>query len=343
MPFVSVIIPVYNVEKYLQKCVDSVLNQKLNDIEIILVDDGSPDACPQICDRYAEKYSNIKVIHKENGGLSSARNVGIREAEGKYIIFMDSDDWWNADVNVQNILDYVKENDETDMFLFTSYDFIENVGLLKRNEHHNLKTIRTDKIENYYTDLLYNGNLEVSAATKIINKSFLINKELFFQEGILSEDNQWMIRMLREMRTVKIIDEPLYICRTDRKDSITHTIKKKNIIDLLDIVEQSIDYYKSNASQSCIKELELCYASYLWFSALGLSATLNKAEKKDVKADFLRTSCVCDYSNSKKTKLCHVVLKTCGLDITTFILGMYIKMKGKYIINKTKISNSEAI
>ena len=131
MFFVSVIIPVYNVEKYLKQCVDSVLNQKLDNVEIILVDDGSPDACPQICDQYAEKYSCIKVIHKENGGLTSARNAGIRAAEGKYIIFMDSDDWWNPDVNVQRILNYVEENDGIEMFLFTSYDYIHNVGLLK--------------------------------------------------------------------------------------------------------------------------------------------------------------------------------------------------------------------
>lgn len=340
MIFASVIIPVYNVEKYLKQCVDSVLNQKLDNVEIILVDDGSPDACPQICDQYAKKYSCIKVIHKENGGLSSARNAGIRAAEGKYIIFMDSDDWWNPDVNVRRILNYVEENDGIEMFLFTSYDYIHNVGLLKRNEHCNLKSIRTDSIKNYYTDLLNNGNLEVSAATKIINRTFLIDEELYFQEGILSEDNQWMIRMLRKLKSVKIIDEPLYICRTDRQDSITHTIKKKNIIDLLEIVQQSMDYYKKHG-QSPIKELELCYASYLWFSALGLSARLSKMDKQEIKEYFQRTSSVCNYSNSKKTKLCQAVLKFCGLDITTFILGMYIKMKGKYTINKTKITNNE--
>lgn len=341
MAFVSVIIPVYYVEKYLKQCVDSVLNQKLENIEIILVDDGSPDLCPQICDQYAENYSYIKVIHKQNGGLSSARNAGIREAEGKYIIFMDSDDWWNPDVNVRAMLDYVVENETTEMFLFTGYDYITDVGYLKRNEHDNLKSIRVDNVENYYSDLLSNGNLEVSAATKIIKKSFLMNEELYFQEGMLSEDNQWMIRLLRKLRTVKIIDEPLYICRKDRKDSITHTIKKKNILDLLEIVEQSIDYYKKHTNQSQIKELELCYASYLWFSALGLSATLSKKEKKEVKPYFLRTSIVCNYSNSKKTKLCRGVLKACGLDITTFILGVYVKMKGKYKINKTLINNGE--
>lgn len=92
MPCVSVIIPVYKVEKYLRRCVDSVLNQTLSDIEIILVDDGSPDLCPEICDSYLSD-KRVKVIHKNNGGLSSARNAGLDIARGDYVFFLDSDDW----------------------------------------------------------------------------------------------------------------------------------------------------------------------------------------------------------------------------------------------------------
>lgn len=88
----SIIIPVYNVEKYLNECVDSVLNQKNVDYEIILVDDGSTDNSGQICDEYLKKHSNVSVIHKVNGGLSDARNAGLESAEGDYILFVDSDD-----------------------------------------------------------------------------------------------------------------------------------------------------------------------------------------------------------------------------------------------------------
>ena len=95
-PLISVIIPVYNVEKYLEKCVDSVTEQTYSNLEIILIDDGSPDTCPQICDEYALKDARIRVVHKENGGLSSARNVGLDIAKGDYIAFLDSDDWVDA-------------------------------------------------------------------------------------------------------------------------------------------------------------------------------------------------------------------------------------------------------
>ena len=114
MPRLSVIVPVYKVEKYIHKCVDSILNQTFTDFELILVDDGSPDNCGRICDEYAEKDSRVRVIHKKNGGVSDARNVGVVESKGDYISFVDPDDWietnaleqiWNkAEANLKSVL-----------------------------------------------------------------------------------------------------------------------------------------------------------------------------------------------------------------------------------------------
>ena len=96
-PLVSIVVPVYKVERFLDRCVESLVNQSYENIEIILVDDGSPDGCPAICDRYAEQCQQIRVIHKTNGGLASARNAGMAVAEGKYLFFLDSDDWLEPD------------------------------------------------------------------------------------------------------------------------------------------------------------------------------------------------------------------------------------------------------
>ena len=95
---VSIILPIYNVEKYLDRCVDSLLNQTLKDIEIIMVDDGSPDNCPQMCDEYAKKDRRVKVVHKKNGGLGFARNSGLDIANGEYVAFVDSDDYVGLDM-----------------------------------------------------------------------------------------------------------------------------------------------------------------------------------------------------------------------------------------------------
>lgn len=334
----SVIIPIYKVEKYLRSCIDSVLRQDLSDYEIILVDDGSPDSCPVICDEYASKYDFIHVIHKPNGGLSSARNAGIHEARGDYIIFLDSDDWWNPRVDARKMLEQVKANPDADFFLFTSLDYVPEQGWFKRAEHEKLKDVPTDSVDSFYRTLLMNGNLEVHAGTKIINRNFVIKNGLFFKEGITSEDNEWMLRLLRVVKSVRIIDEPLYIYRSGRVGSITNTIKTKNLSDMLDIVQQSIDYCKINADFK-FGEYELCYCAYLWFSVLGLSAKLKKNEKAILKEKFSKTSEVCPYSNSPKTKLAYTVYRLFGLNITSFILGRYIALKKKKSINKSMVDD----
>ncbi len=336
--FLSVIIPVYNVEKYLQQCVDSVIHQQLCDIEIILVDDGSLDNSPQICDEYASTYEYIKVIHKENGGLSSARNVGLDVAQGKYIMFMDSDDWWNPEVNMNSVLKQVREQKDKEMFLFSSLDYVEGNGLYKRNEHHHFDKISTESVEKYYQSLLENGNLEVSAATKIIKLEFLRKNNLYFTPGIVSEDNEWMLRLLRCLNHVGVIDESIYIYRAGRKGSITNTIGLKNISDLLCIIEKSLSYYDDSQNNHVLKEKELCYVAYLWFSALGLSYKLKTSEKHFIKNRFEQTSVVCKYSNSTKTKLCYYVYKILGFQLTEWILGLYIKMKGRFQFGKQKLN-----
>lgn len=129
LPLISVVIPVYNVEKYIHECVESVLNQTYVNMEIILIDDGSPDRCPEICDRYAEKDNRIKVIHKKNGGLSDARNCGIKNATGEYLTFVDSDDVLSPDmiqylyrlcIKYNTLLaqcNYIKEKAEFDLII----------------------------------------------------------------------------------------------------------------------------------------------------------------------------------------------------------------------------------
>ncbi|MBQ7882921.1 MAG: glycosyltransferase, partial [Phascolarctobacterium sp.] len=120
MPKLSIIVPVYKVEQYIHKCVDSILNQSFTDFELILVDDGSPDNCGKICDEYAAKDKRVRVIHKENGGVSQARNLGIDEAKGEYISFIDPDDWVDLDM-YEKLFSFVDQN-ELDVACFEVYE-----------------------------------------------------------------------------------------------------------------------------------------------------------------------------------------------------------------------------
>ena len=122
---ISIVIPIYNVEKYIEKCLDSVIKQTYKNIEIILVDDGSPDNCGKICDSYANNDKRIQVIHKENGGLSDARNVGIERANGKYITFVDSDDYIELDY-IEYLYTLIKKYNTKISFCKVNVVFNEN-------------------------------------------------------------------------------------------------------------------------------------------------------------------------------------------------------------------------
>ena len=338
-PFLSVVIPVYKVEKYLNQCVDSVLSQNLDSVEIILVDDGSPDNAGKICDEYAEKDARVKVIHKENGGLSKARNTGIDAAQGEYIIFLDSDDWWNPLVSVNAILEKVKAEPDVDMFLFSSLDYVEGVGYFKRAEHERLGEVSTETVADYYRGLLQNGNLEVHAATKILKTAFLKENMLYYKPGIKGEDNEWIIRLLRSLKEVRIFaDKPLYIYRAGRIDSISNNIKIENITDLLDIVKDAIEYRGNHGDADGLMSYELCFCSYLWFTALGLASRLSKNDKKALYPLFKKTAGVCKYSTSKKTRMAYNLYRVIGLKITAWVLGLYISKKRKKNLNKSKVA-----
>lgn len=330
MTDLSVVIPVYNVAPYLRQCIDSVLAQQIPNSEIILVDDGSTDESGAICDEYQNKSNYVKVIHKENGGLSSARNAGIEVSSGQYIIFLDSDDWWNPDVRVYDLIEYGKKNENVEMVLFSSLEYFEGKGVFARIEHRQLTSIRTDSAKNYYHDLLQNGNLEVSACTKLLKKEFIVNNQLYFKPGILGEDNEWMIRVLRSLSNVAILDIPVCIVRRGRVGSITSTIGKRNISDLLNIVIDSLNY--CNGMENEIKELELDFCSYLWFCALGLSQRLSKMDFLSLKSQFLSCSTVCKYSSSPKTKLAYLAVRMAGINNTRCVFGAYIWVKNRTTI-----------
>ncbi len=321
--FLSLIIPVYKVEKYLNQCVDSVICQNIKDIEIILVDDGSPDNSGKICDEYANKYDYIKVIHKENGGLSSARNAGLKVSSGEYVAFMDSDDWWNEKVNVNSLLEKVKSNKDTEIFFYLPIYYTEGKGFYSKKSFEDLdKRFIDNDIRFYYQNLINFGSIGISACCKFIKKDFLLKNNLFFLEGILSEDCEWTIRAMRNLSKFKLFYEPLYVYRKERTGSISNSIKKKNIDDLLSIVLSSIKFNKENTNELLNEEYGYC--AYIWSMALGLNGKLTKKEQKEEKPIFKKTSFVCKYANVKKTKFTYLIYKFLGYRLTVNILLRYL-------------------
>ena len=188
-PLISVIIPIYNVEKYLSKCIDSLLEQTYPNLEIILVDDGATDSCPRICDEYEKKDDRIRVIHKANGGLSSARNAGLAAANGEYIGFVDSDDYISRDM-YSNL--YSKTAGSFDCIVCTDVVKINENGEPLKNSVSN-KDKKEQTAEEYCRNLLL-YNASASAWSKLFHRSFFL--DVSFTEGRLNEDVLLMFHAL---------------------------------------------------------------------------------------------------------------------------------------------------
>ena len=193
---ISVIIPVYNVEKYLNKCVDSVISQTYKDLKIILVDDGSTDRSSKICDEYAKADTRISVIHKQNGGLSSARNAGMEIVEGDYITFLDSDDYVSPTVYEE--LYKIIKNQDSDSIACTCFRRVDEVGnVYKKNDPHS-KPSSTSNTEYLRELLLHIG--DVSVCSKLFPRKMLKNKH--FEEEKLNEDLLFMADLIPSFKTI---------------------------------------------------------------------------------------------------------------------------------------------
>lgn len=331
-PTLSVIIPIYKVEDYLERCVLSVINQDYRDIEVILVDDGSPDRCPQICDELAKKDNRIVVIHKPNGGLSSARNAGIDVATGKYLAFLDSDDQW-AEGKLMQLMKEVNLA-ISPVIIYASTNLYPNGQIYQRYEPHfftgELRELETTQI---YHEFITAGNLHESACTKIVNRKFIVNNDLKFRCGMLCEDTEWMFRILRQVKTVSVSSIPLFICTENRIGSITNTASTRSINDMLYIIESSINFY-SNKPNSATKSFELAHCSYLWSICVGLYNTIPSSDRPKIKRRLHQAMKSLDMTSHPKSSKVYKLYHFLGLYITAKILGLYLILLRNNIINR---------
>lgn len=335
MPKLSVVIPIYKVEAYLARCVNSVLNQTFSDLEVILVDDGSPDNCPAICDEFAAADTRVKVIHKPNGGLSSARNEGLKIATGEYVAFLDSDDAW-AQNGLTTVMDAAKTNN-ADMVLFMSVDVTENGNVYKRRDTADIfcrQSVITLPIAEYYSALVANGDLQESACTKLFKTEFLKSNNLYFEYGIIGEDTEWMFRVLRELKSVTVVNEPLFVCTIGRAGSISNSAGEKSLKDTLSTINACVEY--NSKSDSPVKDFELAHCAYLYSVALGIYGGLNKETRKAHYGNLQNLAFLLNKNASRKTALVNRVYKLFGVNGCAFVLKTYMKLNKSLMLGRKK-------
>lgn len=318
---VSFILPIYNVEKYLSECVESILSQTYKDFEILLVDDGSPDNCPALCDEWAGRDSRIKALHKPNGGLSDARNYGLERAMGEYVIFVDSDDFWIGKDSLEKLMDVVVAHPECDFISFNCLYYYQNEATYSKWVAYDEKlAVPTDK-DTAMRSLVASGTLPMSACLKVISRKSLSDMELHFIKGIISEDVPWFIDLLEGSKKCMFVNQYIYAYRQNVQGSITASGSPKSAKDLFTIVKNEVKKMDSRSFSKEAKEALYSFLAYEFCILLTMTPNMTKAERQEL----LSYKWLLKYTVNPKVRKAELVNRLFGIKVTEWVLKYYMR------------------
>ena len=271
MPKVSVVVPIYNVEKYLEKCVNSLLAQTLEDIEIILVNDGSTDNSGNLAKEFANQNPDkVKYYEKENGGLADARNFGMQYAQGEYIAFLDSDDYIDKDAYQEMYKKAVEENSD-----FVECDFIWEYP----------KKSKIDQREYFFGKKEMLINIRVVAWNKLIKREIITSHNLEFPKGLRYEDVEFTYKLVPYLNRTSYVDKP-FVHYIQRDNSISNNQNERNA-EIFTVLDNVLQYYRENKfyNEYC-EELEYIYTRYSLCSSLKRICKIPEAKVRDELIQF---------------------------------------------------------
>ena len=322
-PLLTVVIPVYNVEKYLNRCLKSILIQEWKNYDIILVDDGSTDCSPQICDNYVKAYDFISVIHKENGGLSEARNTGISLAKGEYVYFPDSDDWIEPDTFIA--LAEALESQKFDIISF-------NREFVKGEED----VIISDPVETQvfegkdaFVQMLKHSYITGFANDKIYKKSLFIDNNISFPKGKYYEDLGTNYKLFLSAKNVFATNQKYYHYLIDNPDSITQSWSEQKFSDMFGFYK---DIFYSDFVRSQLNQEELHISKLYYVSGLThILASLYKAKldknydeiTSEVKQELLKNKVVLYQMRKQPNKLKYILFRLKVLKLAFSIQNIF--------------------
>lgn len=319
----SIIVPIYNVEKYLRLCIDSILSQTYKNFEVILIDDGSPDRSGDICDKYAEEDIRVRAIHKRNGGLSSARNAGLEVASGCYVIFVDSDDYWDDNKALEHIHKNLTET-QADLLIFPAKRFYE-----EENRYTNILNFKVDRnriINSNVNDavryMLENNIYRAAAWNKVIKKEIIDVHQMRFKEGYLSEDMDWCGDLLLYCKKFDYYGNPFYCYRQQRSGSITSGKTEKLVSDKLYMIEKGMKQALQLSTPQ--KELLASYYAYEYSVTLGVSG---EARDRYILKKMKELRGCLSYDICNKVKKVRKLYGIVGYELTKKALCLFVQIK----------------
>ena len=320
---VSVVIPVYNVKPYLRRCVQSVLRQTYRDLEVIIVDDGSNDGSAELCDALGATDKRIIVIHQQNQGLSAARNTGIRNATGTYIMFLDSDDAWLSDNGLEELMQANQAS--SDLIAFKNVDFWPK-GHRSHNEDYDLAHINElPDAQAVFSFLVRTQTFRMSACFIIVRKEILINHHIFFPEHIISEDLTWSLKLWQHIQTVVFTNLEFYGYH-HRRDSISTTTA--NTIEAYRNYDAIFNYWNKQCENECENaEAIRVFMADMWVSRGYNYHLLPTSDKPEALFILGQHASLLNYAETRKSKRTSCVFSFLGIKSTVALLGLYWQMR----------------
>lgn len=271
MPDISVIVPVYEVEPYLCRCLDSILNQSFFDFELILVDDGSPDRCGEICDEYAANNPRITVIHQKNGGLSAARNSGLAIAKCEWVCFVDSDDCIHPNM-LEHMYRAAKESDVGMVICDCVQAQVLPEDFFSINDT-SFKTITVS--EAFLLSMLKEDKRLYWTVVPVLVKTAIAKKH-FFTEGRIYEDNAVSVSWLYEAKQIAVFDAKFYFYMTNPNGIVNEAFSQRKF-DFLWALEQQMTFFEQVSYYALLKEIGVLYIrTAIWFSKRAIAELNNK-------------------------------------------------------------------
>lgn len=319
--FFSVIVPVYNVEKYLAQCLDSILAQSFDDYELIIVDDGAKDNSGKICDEYAEKDLHVKVIHKINGGLSDARNAGTNEAQGEYIVYIDSDDYLLSTDFLQVLHDNVNG---ADILLYKHQKFFDGNEEMLPCTYTYQNISNEDSYVEKLKKLVEGDAFYGMAWIKAFRRSLITEHKIAFEVGLLGEDMEWNYHLITNASSLNVVDQS-FIAYRQRANSITTSTKLKNLTDFIYILEKWSKKVGEEIDDETLKNV--LYGSMAKYYS-NMLITYNRVKEKEKKQYIKRMkglAWLLNYAMSKRPKTVAKVYRLFGFGLTTTALKLIDK------------------
>ena len=322
----SIVIPAYNVEKYLLKCVDSCLRQTYTNFELLIVDDGSTDRTPQLCEELGEYDNRIKIFHQENSGQSVARNFAVDRATGDYIMFLDSDDFWIDEFVLEKIVRHIAI--DVDVVAFDIKKYFEDSNTYDASMD-TFSGVGEEYIsgQDFLRDVLSHRDKYEWFPCKYAFKTEVWRSFARFPTGVLYEDTATVFKPFLFSGKVIVIKEPLYVYRVNRIGSSTNSVDIKSLKERINAARISIEYICKLDLESSLKDLLCNNQSLGFYEALIRSNDLNKNQKQLMYDEFKNNMFLCNYTTSKRQRFVFYLLKILGVKNVTFLLDIRRKIR----------------